>query len=269
MIQMQTRQSDGTNQWRHADYCLIDGNDLKLTCKSKHSLYPSSKGDRMSVQKEYDYPYISMEYDPNKYDEEEAKRLCKSNVELMKIAKSNTTAVQYAYDAETGEQVVVVPDSVRESWYELITYLAHAVESIEEDRKGSTNEHESDKNFSTYFAKPGTYVTIGYEDDLPFFNMNYTVRQVDYDTREYWEIFPDYHNYIEVEEVFADYSYKNDLNEDDEAWLYDAFGFGSGEYEKFRWLNFMQVKALKKALNKKPNTIALVRREELAYVPAK
>lgn len=221
------------------------------------------------VPYEYDYPYINTEYDPNKYDEEEVKRLCKSNVELMEIAKSNPTAVQYAYDAETGEQVVVVPDSVRESWYELITYLAHAVESIEEDRKGSTNEHESDKNFSTYFAKPGTYVTIGYEDDLPFFNMNDTVRQVDYDTREYREIFSDDSNYIEVADVFADYSDKNNLNEDDDAWLYDAFGSGSGEYEKFRWLNFMQVKALQKALDKRPWTIALVRREELAYVPAK
>lgn len=221
------------------------------------------------VPYKYDYPYINTEYDPNKYDEEEVKRLCKSNVELMEIAKSNPTAVQYAYDAETGEQVVVVPDSVRESWYELITYLAHAVESIEEDRKGSTNEHESDKNFSTYFAKPGTYVTIGYEDDLPFFNMNDTVRQVDYDTREYREIFSDDSNYIEVADVFADYSDKNNLNEDDDAWLYDAFGSGSGEYEKFRWLNFMQVKALQKALDKRPWTIALVRREELAYVPAK
>ncbi len=50
----------------------------------------------MTVQKEkitrhvpykYDYPYINMEYDPNTYDEEEDKRLCKSNVELMEISK--------------------------------------------------------------------------------------------------------------------------------------------------------------------------------------
>lgn len=112
-------------------------------------------------------------------------------------------------------------------------------------------------------------MTIGYEDDLPFFNMNDTVRQVDYDTREYREIFSDDSNYIEVADVFADYSDKNNLNEDDDAWLYDAFGSGFGEYEKFRWLNFMQVKALEKALDKRPYTIALVRREELAYVPAK
>ena len=37
------------------------------------------------VPYEYDYPYINTEYDPNKYDEEEVKRLCKSNVELMEI----------------------------------------------------------------------------------------------------------------------------------------------------------------------------------------
>ena len=48
----------------------------------------------MTVQKEYDYPYINTEYDPNKYDEKEVKRLWKSNVELMEIAKSNPTAVQ-------------------------------------------------------------------------------------------------------------------------------------------------------------------------------
>lgn len=150
------------------------------------------------------YPGLDPSYDPEEYDAEDAKRLYDADLSIMKRADANVRAYRwlvgdrkdvvvnydnmgvedsyvplYAQDSQGHGMVVPVPKQVKEDFKTAIGYVNQSVKTIDKDPNG---KYELDKEFSTYFAKPESYVMVS--DVTGKVDLSGLTRKVDPDSEE-------------------------------------------------------------------------------------
>lgn len=227
------------------------------------------------------YDGLDPTYDPEEYDAEDAKRLYDADLTIMKRADANVRAYRwlvgdpkdvvvnydnmgvedsyaplYAQDSQGHGMVVPVPKQVKEDFKTAIGYVNQIVKTIDKDPNG---EYELDKEFSTYFAKPESYVMVS--DVTDKVDLSGLTRKVDPDSEEADKILRS-GDCIDVADAFTEFEQGTRLTESEEDELFEDFGRGGGLA-----MNKMQLNAINWAMHKYPNSsMAIVRHEEDIFV---
>ncbi len=227
------------------------------------------------------YPGLDPSYDPEEYDAEDAKRLYDADLSIMERADANVRAYRrlvgdrkdvvvnydnmgvedtyaplYAQDSQGHGMVVPIPKQVREDFKTAIGYVNQGVKTMDKDLSG---KHESDEEFSTYFAEPESYVMVS--DTTGEVDLSGITRKVDPDSAEADEIFSS-DGYIDVADAFTEYKQGMRLTESEDEELFEDFGHGDGLS-----MNKRQLNAIYWAMKRYPNSSkAIVRHEEDIFV---
>ena len=219
-------------------------------------------------------------YDPGEYDAEDAERLYEADLTIMEQAEGNVRAYRnsigvsdgdvmnyenmgvddyaplYAQDSRGQGTVLPLPKQVREDFKTAIGYVNQGVETMDKDLSG---EHESDEEFSTYFAEPESYVMVS--DTTGKVDLSGFTRKLDPDSAEADEILSS-GSYIDVADAFAEYKQGMRFTESEDEELFEDFGRGDGLS-----MNKRQLNAIYWAMKRYPNSSkAIVRHEEDIFV---
>ena len=232
------------------------------------------------------YPGLDPSYDPEEYDAADANRLYNDDMSLMRQANNNARKLLeqqhkhgknadfsnfsnsgiplYAEDSQGKGQVIVMPDEAKKSLGGVISYVNQGLSAVE---SGNISD-EYDEEFSTYFAKPDSYVmaTQASYDDYASADMSGLIRKVDPDSEEADRILRS-GDYLDVADAFSEFEQTvhdegTTFTENDEDYLYDEID-NNGKFV----VNRVQTSALAWALKKYPKSSgALVRHEDEIYV---
>lgn len=226
------------------------------------------------------YPGLDPSYDPEEYDAADAKRLYEDDVRIMKQAEGNVRAYRsfigvsdggvmnydnmgvddyaplYAQDSRGKGMVLPLPKQVRGDFKTAIGYVNQGVKTMDKDLSG---KHESDEEFSTYFAEPESYVMVS--DTTDKVDLSGITRKLDPDSAEADEILSS-GGYIDVADAFTEYKQGMRFTESEDDELFEDFGRGDGLS-----MNKRQLDAIYWAMKRYPNSAkAIVRHEEDIFV---
>lgn len=225
------------------------------------------------------YPGLDPSYDPEEYDEADANRLYQDDMSVMRQANNNTRKVLqrngssgfsgytlstsdiplYAEDSQGRGPVIVMPEEAKKDLGSAFGYVNQGLLAVE----AGNPDDEYDEEFSTYFAKPDSYVRASFNDDYATADLGGIIRKVDPDSEEADRILKS-DNYIEVADAFSEFeqTMKDEgttFGENEEDFLYDDTEC-NGRFVA----NRVQTSALAWALHKYPNSSgALMRRDEI------
>ena len=242
------------------------------------------------------YLGLDPSYDPEEYDAADANRLYDADLSIMRQANDNARKVLqrngssgfsgytsdiphgkhksvaelvrytlssdiplYAEDSQGRGPVIVMPEEAKKDLGSAFGYVNQGLLAVE----AGNPDDEYDEEFSTYFAKPDSYVRASFNDDYATADFGGIIRKVDPDSEEADRILKS-DNYIEVADAFAEFeqTMKDEgttFGENEEDFLYD-----DSERNGRFMANRIQTSALAWALHKYPNSSgALMRRDEI------
>lgn len=232
----------------------------------KTSTAATGNGDSNRTASVTANPYEGLDpsYDPEEYSAEDARRLYEDDVKILRQAGDRPYGSMWTQDSQGKGPVIPIPNKAKQSLAKAISYVNQGLGVVEVEDPS----HECSEEFSTYFAKPDSYVMTKFDngDDYASADMSGLIRKVDPDSEEAEKILKS-GNYLDVADTFSEFdqAVKADgttFTELEEDYLYDSI-----EKDGKCVMNRVQTAAIEWKLIRYPDySGALVRHDDEIYV---